>query len=60
MGAEITTQVQREFVREDADRGFVRFDTIALTDLPPLKLQAPELADRGIVRFGSASITSKR
>jgi hypothetical protein len=43
-------------------RDLVQFDssTIALSDLPPLKLQAPEVTDRGIVRFGSSTITSAR
>ena len=45
-----------------AERGFVRFENsrVPLTELPQLKLQAPEITDRGLVRLGNSNITSAR
>ena len=47
---------------EGAERGFVRFEssTVPLTELPQLKLQAPEITDRGLVRLGNSNIASAR
>ena len=61
MTAKNTTQDQPQSIPEGADRGFVRFaGTVTPTELPQLKLQAPEITDRGVVRFGSSCITSER
>jgi len=56
------TQYPPRPILEGTERGFVRFEsnTATLTELPQLKLQAPETTDRGLVRFGSSNITSAR
>ena len=54
------TQYPSQSIPEGTDGGFVRFEAITLSELPPLKPQAQEITDRGIVRFGSSMITSER
>jgi hypothetical protein len=43
-----------------ADRGIVRFASVAASELQPLNLPAPDVADRGVVRLGSTGITFER